>query len=129
MKILLDTHIALWLLADDDRLSNNARVLIEDESNELYVSTASLWEIAIKNAKYPDKMKTTAEEFSYYCDKAGLTSLPIEKKHIFELKELSNVHSDPFDRILLAQASSENFKLMTHDSKIASYKAGYVLEV
>lgn len=63
MRILLDTHIALWILSDDPRLSKNARVLIEDETNELYISTVSLWEIEIKNNKRPDKMKTNAKDF------------------------------------------------------------------
>ena len=129
MKILLDTHIALWLLADDNRLSSNARIIIEDTTNELYISTASIWEIAIKNSKRPDSMRTTAEEFSSYCEQAGIISLPIENKHIFALKDLPDIHNDPFDRLLLAQASSEGFKLMTHDDKIVRYRMGDVLEV
>lgn len=129
MNILLDTHIALWILANDDRLSKNARLLIEDTSNNLYISTVSVWEIAIKNAKKPNEMRTTAEEFSSYCDQAGFISIPINNKHIFELKKLANIHNDPFDRMLLAQASSEGLSLMTHDSKIIAYNSGNVIEV
>lgn len=129
MNILLDTHIALWLLADDKKLSNNARILIEDVSNDLYISTASIWEIAIKNHKSPDKMVTTAEEFASYCEQAGIISLPVENKHIFELKSLQDIHNDPFDRLLLAQAISEDLKLMTHDSKITKYELYNVINV
>lgn len=129
MNILLDTHIALWALTGDSRLSSNARVLLEDPTNKLYISTASLWEIAIKHEKRPNEMKTTSEEFFSYCKQAGIISLPIVEKHVFELKNLSNIHSDPFDRILLAQASSENYILMTHDEKIANYKMECVIEV
>lgn len=129
MKILLDTHIALWILTDDPRLSKNARILIEDETNELYISTVSLWEIGIKNTKRPDVMKTTTKEFSYYCDQAGFTPLAIENTHVLTLNILPDIHNDPFDRMLLAQAKFENLKLMTHDSKIASYDMDYILVV
>ena len=129
MKILLDTHIALWVLADDKRLSNIARVILEDGSNELYISSASVWEIAIKNAKNPESMKTTAEEFANYCEEAGIISLPIKNEHIFELNNLDNIHNDPFDRLLMAQSISEELKLMTHDSKIVNYNLDNVLGV
>lgn len=129
MKLLLDTHIALWILTDDPRLSKNARVLIEDETNELYISTASLWEIEIKNSKRQDIMKTTAKDFEYYCNQAGFIPLAIENNHVINLNTLPAIHNDPFDRMLMAQADFENLKLITHDAKIASYNMDYVLVV
>ena len=129
MKILLDTHIALWILTDDPRLSKNARVLIEDETNELYISTVSLWEIEIKNTKRPNIMKTTAADFFYFCDKAGFIPLAIENNHVLNLSTLPDIHNDPFDRMLLSQAGFENFKFMTHDSRISSYDMDYILTV
>lgn len=81
MNILLDTHIALWILADDSRLSKSARLLIEDAANSLYISTASVWEISIKNSKRPDEMKTTAEEFSFFCNQASFISVPMNNNH------------------------------------------------
>lgn len=129
MRILLDTHIALWILSDDPRLSKNARVLIEDETNELYISTVSLWEIEIKNNKRPEKMKTNAKDFLYYCNQAGFIPLAIDNNHVINLTTLSDKHNDPFDRMLLSQAGFENLKLMTHDSKIISYDVDYILAV
>ena len=92
-------------------------------------STVSLWEIEIKNTKRPDIMKTTAADFFYFCDKAGFIPLAIENNHVLNLSTLPDIHNDPFDRMLLSQAGFENFKFMTHDSRISSYDMDYILTV
>ena len=126
MKLLLDTHIALWAIADTAKLSSKAIKLLEAENNEIFYSIASVWEIAIKHKINPDNMPISEEEFVELCKNTGFTCLPIDVEHIFWIKTLERPekapkHKDPFDRILLAQAKCENLKLMTHDSLISYY--------
>ena len=107
MKILLDTHAIIWVLTDDRNLSKKAREAIANPANVIYYSLASIWEIAIKNAKSPDKCPYNEKEIADLCDKSGFLSLDITLNHIQGLrdlrvksgKELSN--HDPFDRILM----------------------------
>ena len=127
MKILLDTHAIIWVLTDDRNLSKKAREAIANPANVIYYSLASIWEIAIKNAKSPDKCPYNEKEIVDLCDKSGFLSLDITLNHIQGLrdlrvksgKELSN--HDPFDRILLSQAKSENMKFFSHDSNFDNY--------
>mgnify|MGYP000864735251 FL=1 len=126
MNILLDTHLVLWALSDDKRLSPAARELIIDERNALFYSIASMWEVSINHSIHPEIMTISGTEFMHYCEKAGYYRLSICDKHIISLetiqqKEGSLVHKDPFDRILLAQAKAENFIFLTHDSAFSSY--------
>lgn len=127
MRILLDTHICIWLMLGSDRLSPFAAKLLEDSSNELYISTASIWEVAIKNKKHPDSFSITPEVLIDCCKKYGIERVDINDEHIVNIKNLkqkpdSPVHSDPFDRMILSQAIIEGVYLLTHDSKIASYE-------
>ena len=121
MNFLLDTHIALWALSNDKRLAKEARGLIANEDNRIFVSVASIWEIAIKKALKPDKIPLSGREFLHYCGQAGYELLPIRETHILFLENLPILHSYPFDRILVAQASAESLMLLTHDSVIAKY--------
>jgi PIN domain nuclease of toxin-antitoxin system len=121
MNFLLDTHIALWALSDDERLTKEARELITKEDNRIFVSVASMWEIAIKKALKPDKIPLSGKEYLHYCRQAGYELLPIRETHMLSLENLPALHSDPFDRILVAQASAESLILLTHDSVIAKY--------
>ena len=127
MNFLLDTHIALWALADDERLTAEARGFIKNESNRIFVSVASMWEIAIKKALKPDKIPLTGREYLHYCGQAGYELLPIRETHVLSLENLPAIHSDPFDRILVAQASAESLFLLTHDSVLAKYGAAVKL--
>ena len=127
MKILLDTHILLWALANDSRLPAVARKMIEDESNIIYCSVASLWEISIKHKAHPDLMPTDAELMHTLCKEAGYKLLPIEPRHVLALETLEKpqekpVYHDPFDRIMISQAKSDSMILLTCDSLIASYE-------
>ena len=134
MRILLDTHIALWAIADTAKLSVEAIKLFESENNEIFYSIASVWEVAIKHKLKPESMPISEEEFVELCENTGFICLPIYAEHVFCIKtlELSKdapKHNDPFDRMLLAQAKCENLKLMTHDSLIPYYKESYVISI
>lgn len=134
MKLLLDTHILLWALSNDEKLSKEARKLIENTDNEIYYSIVSLWEIELKRIAHPNLMLFTAQDISIYCKKAGFLQVPVKERHIFTLGELKRredapPHKDPFDRLLICQASSENMLLVTHDSLIPQYIEPCILAV
>ena len=124
MRLLLDTHIALWAITDDRRLSRHARELIGDPQNESLVSVASLWEIAIKHARIrgaPNDMPVSAVEALQYFRAADYAMLDIASAHVLALQDLPWLHGDPFDRMLLAQAVAEPLRLLTHDRQIQRY--------
>ncbi len=124
MRLLLDTHIALWAIVGDSRLSAKARDLIADPANEIVVSAASLWEIAIKHALArgaPNDMPISGLEALGYFRDAGYELLDISPAHVVAVESLPMLHADPFDRILVAQALSVPLRLLTHDPKVAAY--------
>lgn len=134
MKLLLDTHIILWALNDNPKLSGKARTLIMDEQNEIYYSSASIWETTIKYMSKPDKIRISGSKLSDLCQELGYQMLPITDKHIKALETLvfhnqNQIHNDPFDRIMIAQAKAEYFKFITHDSKIPFYKESCIIPV
>ncbi|MCR5789140.1 MAG: type II toxin-antitoxin system VapC family toxin [Lachnospiraceae bacterium] len=134
MRLLLDTHIALWAISDSKRLNEAVRELLENEANAVYYSMVSVWEVAIKRKIHPEQMPMDEEVFVSLCEEAGLEKLGIRLSHIFTLKELTRQenaphHNDPFDRLLLAQAKSEGFRFMTHDSLIADYDEPCVMMI
>lgn len=126
MKLLLDTHILLWALTDDDRLPERARKLLENEENSLYYSIVSLWEIQMKQLAHPEQMSFTAQQVAGYCKSSGFYELPVRDDHIFYLKNLKRTdtappHKDPFDKIMICQATVENMLFVTHDHLIPDY--------
>lgn len=134
MRVLLDTHIALWALADTDKLSGEVIRLLESEKNDVFYSIASVWEVAIKHKLKPEQMPVSEEEFVNLCEQTGFIPLPIEIQHIHLLKTLvrpkdAPKHNDPFDKMLLAQAKYEDMKLITHDSLIPYYGERCVMSV
>ncbi len=134
MKLLLDTHILLWALSDDAQLSEKARKLLENEENEVYYSLVSLWEIQIKYLAHPGQMNFTAEQVAGYCSESGFYRLPIREEHIFCLRNLKRPesapsHKDPFDRILICQAMTDNMLLITHDHLIPDYNEPCICSV
>jgi len=134
MKFLLDTHIALWAISDSTRLSGDVCALLENEENAVYYSMASVWELAIKRKIHPDQMPMDEETFVSLCEETGFDRLDIRLAHIFALKGLTRQeqaphHNDPFDRLLLAQAKSEGFRFVTHDSLIAGYNEPCVMTI
>ena len=134
MRALLDTHILLWAIAGDRKLPETARQMIEDDTNLLYASVVSLWEVAIKHAAKPQEMPLSAGRLLEICRAADLTVLPIRDSHIVGLETLSRredapAHKDPFDRMLVAQARKEDLMLLTHDGRLADYGGDCVLVV
>lgn len=134
MNLLLDTHILIWALTEDERLPEKARRLILAPGNAIYYSTASIWEIAIKHASHPDEIGFTGKELSAYCQEAGFLQLEIRDRHVYALETLvrpkdAPPHRDPFDRILLAQAKAENMSFLTHDALIPDYNENCVIPV
>lgn len=121
MKLLLDTHILLWSLADSPLLSRRARQLVGDEANECFYSPVSLAEISIKHRKHPGDMPISAAEARAAFLAAGFVESPFAAHHAAEMDSLPDHHGDPFDRMLLAQASAGGMKLVSHDEKIALY--------
>lgn len=134
MKYLLDSHILIWALFDDEKLPHEAYDLINDPQNEIYYSVASIWEITIKHDKAPLKMPVSGRDLAFRGNQADMVELPILKQHAFELPGLrlrpeSPPHNDPFDRILISQAKSEGMILITHDHLLAFYDEPCVLLV
>ena len=121
MRILLDTHIALWALTDSPRLSSHARTLILEAGNSIHISAATVWEISIKHRLARGDMPISGTEARQLFIEAGYAELPITAQHAAVTEELPLHHADPFDRILIAQAVSEPMRLLTHDSQLPAY--------
>ncbi len=121
MNVLLDTHVALWAIADDPKLPALAREAILSAKATVWISAASLWEIAIKRSLSRGDMPLSSQEAARYFQSAGYRFLPIEAEHAVAVEELPPHHQDPFDRMLVAQALTEPMRLMTHDATVALY--------
>ena len=121
MKYLLDTHVLLWALGDSRLLSRKARSLIADVANICLFSPVSVSEIAIKHRKHPDDMPIDAETARAAFITAGYVELPYSSRHASAMDGLPPHHSDPFDRMLIAQAMAEDVKLISHDDKVSRY--------
>lgn len=121
MKLLLDTHLLLWAAGDPKRLPKAARLLIEDTQNELLFSAASLWEITIKRSLVRRDFQVNPRLFRRALLDNGYSELPITSEHAVNIDHLPPTHKDPFDRILVAQASVEGITLLTNDRRLADY--------
>jgi len=119
-RLLLDTHTLLWWLDDPNQIAAPAREAVAEGENEVYVSAASAWEVAIKSAlgklSAPDDLEGAMES-------AGFAALPITVRHALAVRTLPDVHRDPFDRILAAQAKVEGLTLVTRDARLGQYGA------
>lgn len=118
MRVLLDTHILLWSLSDDPRLSAKARKLIESAA-DIYVSAATFWEMAIKVGL--GKLDVDLDEIRQYCLESGFIELPVTPEHAIAVKNLEHHHRDPFDRLIVATAMTEPMKLLTVDPILTRY--------
>ena len=121
MNLLLDTHIALWAIADSPKLSMKARELILTPSTTLWVSVASIWEIAIKHGLGRGDMPISGQDAIRHFQAAGYQFLRIEPEHAAAVETLPPHHQDPFDRLLAAQAKSEPMHLLTRDARLMDY--------
>jgi PIN domain nuclease of toxin-antitoxin system len=121
VKLLLDTHLLLWAANEPKRLPKAARVLIEDLGNDLLFSAASMWEITIKSSLGREDFRVNARLLRRGLLDNGYTELPITSEHAVNFDHLPSTHKDPFDRILVAQATVEGITLLTNDHKLANF--------
>ena len=126
MRFLLDTHIALWWLTGSEKLPSGGVTFLERHDSELFVSVASLWEVAIKHLSRPEDISMSEVEYAKYCETARFRILPIEVEHIFALRTLNRPesaprHHDPFDRLMIAQAKADGMFFLTHDALLPYY--------
>ena len=118
MRLLLDTHVAIWFFEDPALLTEEARVAIEDSGNASFLSAASVWEWAVKNALGKISMSITLDAGA---SRAGFEELPVTWAHGRAAATLPAMHGDPFDRMLVAQAIAEDLVLVTRDRLVAQY--------
>lgn len=124
MRLLLDTHIFLWAVAGSSKLKAAARRTIES-ADEIHVSAASIWEIAIKSRL--GKIEANPDELVAMIEASGFVELQVTSQHAAAAAKLSPHHNDPFDRLLIAQATTEPLKLLTADAVLAQYSDLVVL--
>ena len=118
MRLLLDTHVFLWCVKDDRRLTKAARKLLSSAA-EIYVSSASIWEAAIKTKL--GKLDADVDALVSAIAGSGILELPVTAKHAAAVGRLPDVHDDPFDRMLIAQAISEPLRFVTADEMLGQY--------
>ena len=121
MKLMLDTHLLLWAASNSSRLSSEAIALLKDKDNELFFSAASLWEVAIKQTLGREDFTVDARLLRRGLLDNGYCELPIASEHAVAIDTLPDLHKDPFDRILVAQAAVEGITLLTSDAIVGKY--------
>lgn len=121
MKFLLDTHVLLWAAGMPEKLSSSTTYLLSSPENELFFSVASLWEITIKRSLGRDDFRVDARLLRRGLLDNGYGELPITSEHAVSIDILPPIHKDPFDRMLIAQATVEGITLLTSDSFVSQY--------
>lgn len=124
MRYLLDSNVLYWYITNRSRLTRRVERLLDDTGHELFVSTASLWELSIKIAK--GKLivpNSTILSFYEQVDRLGIAILPITRTHILRTETLPHHHGDPFDRMIIAQALEDRLTILTADADIPLYAA------
>ncbi len=122
MKVLLDTHVFLWWITDDPRISPKVSTIMVDGDNDLFLSAASIWEIAIKARL--GRLQLPENPDSYLAEQMvsnAIQSLSITMQHALRVYNLPDIHKDPFDRIIIAQALLEDMPILTKDDYIPRY--------
>ena len=119
MRVLLDTHVLMWALEDSPQLSGRARAILTDPDNECWVSSASVWEIAIKTALGKYRLGKPLATLEEAVERAGMRTLDVTIKHAAAVEGIRTLHADPFDRLLLAQCEVETLRLLTADKLLA----------
>ena len=127
MKILIDTHIAIWAMAASDKLPKEFVKIITDLNNTVYVSIVSVWEVVIKNMKNNKRIPINEKEFVDFCRGMEFEIMTLKLAHIMNLRNLKmedeNIsHKDPFDRIMIAQCEYENMEFWTRDEVLKNYE-------
>ena len=128
MRILLDTHILIWVIQDDEKLSSKASDMIKNPYNEIFYSSINIWEAQIKYLKKTSGFNLSGDLLNDLALQSGFSCLPVLPEHAVFLKTLSyssdapRPHKDPFDRMLISQAKAENMVFLTHDELLPFYK-------
>jgi PIN domain nuclease of toxin-antitoxin system len=123
VKALLDTHTFLWWNTDDPQLSDPVRAIIADGNNEIFLSAASAWELAIKAALGRLSLPEPPEQYvAGRLTLHNMHGLPIQLSHALRVYSLPDIHRDPFDRLLIAQSQMENMPILTADENISDYQ-------
>ena len=124
MRLLVDTHVLLWWLADDRRLKPAERGVIADPDAVVYVSAVSLWEVAIKRGL--GRLDVDIDQLERETEEGGFLELPVRWRHARRTASLPRHHDDPFDRLLVAQAQVEGLSLVTYDAAFRAYDVATV---
>ena len=119
MRLLLDTHVMIWWLADDRKLKNPAREIIANPRNQIFASAVVVWEVAIKSAL--GRIDADVDEMEAAIRETGFEPLPVNLQHAARIGRLPKIHRDPFDRMLVAQASIEELRLVSNDQIFTRY--------
>jgi PIN domain nuclease of toxin-antitoxin system len=123
MNYLIDTHTLLWITADDLKLSENAKKIYLNDENEIFLSMASIWELAIKSSIKKISFDTTIEDYiEKHVRNNNIKILDIGLSHIIRVETLPFHHRDPFDRLIIAQAIEENLPIISKDSFFDKYE-------
>lgn len=130
MNYLLDTHILIWYFAGDKRLPIKIQEIINNDENHIYYSIVSPWELEIKHLKNKN-FKATGKQLSFLCEQNYIDILPVNNEHINNLSEVDKLcniadHNDPFDKMLISQAITDNLVLITHDKKMKGYQTKFI---
>lgn len=123
MNLLLDTHLLLWAAGEPGRLSKKAREFLLDSANQLWFSSASIWEISLKRGLNRPDFQVEPRRLWRMLPAHGYRELTVTSEHAVAVGELPVLHKDPFDRILIAQARVETILLLTVDSQLVDYGA------
>jgi PIN domain nuclease of toxin-antitoxin system len=122
MRLLLDTSVWLWMIADDRRLTDEVRAALEDSSSEIYLSAAALWELAIKTSAGRVRYSgSPSVQIPIHLERSGVYPLPVTADHAIAAADLPMHHRDPFDRMMVAQARVEELTLATADRRLEAY--------
>ena len=135
MRVLVDTHILIWMhSADKKNLSSKALEILDNKENDLFYSPVSVWEVYVKLLKHPNEFEFNEIQFDEMCRKAGIKQLCLKPEHILTLSTLKppdavKGHKDPMDRLLIAQAKIENLYLVSHDHLMPFYEEECIIMV
>lgn len=121
MKYLIDTHVLIWFSEDSKRLPTRIKAILEDNASDVYVSHATIWEMAIKMSLGKLNLRYSLAEWEQVLSKNAITLLPNSLRHYQALLSLPHHHQDPFDRLIIAQGIAEDLTVISHDSRFSTY--------
>lgn len=121
MNLILDTHILIWILDGNPKVTPEIRTTIEDPQNHIFISQATIWELTIKISIGKLILPIPLSDLFFYIERSGWAILPIQNSDFLKLQDLPFHHTDPFDRIIISQCLNHNFNLITQDKSFKSY--------